>query len=131
MPRWMAISIPSMPGSAEQLFPSTLKENEHVKADSVVAQLDQRDYELAVARAEAEFADAEAVVVAARANVPIASSNAGTQISSSAAATTRAHANVEAATREVMAAQSRVGAAKPGSREAQAPQLKPHGISSE
>ena len=101
-----------------------VKENEHVKADSVVVQLDQRDYELAVARAEAELADAEAAVVAARANVPIASSNAGTQISSSAAATTRAHANVEASTREVMAAQSRVVAAEARVREAQANAVK-------
>ena len=78
-----------------------VNENEHVKADTVVAQLDPRDYKLAVARAEAELADAEAVVLAAKANVPLASSTAGTQISSSAAVTTRARANVEAAKREI------------------------------
>src|SRR5213593_2217093 len=61
-----------------------VKENEHVKADALVVQLDRRDYELAVSRAQAELADAEALVVAARADVPIASSTAGTQISTSA-----------------------------------------------
>ena len=89
-----------------------VKDNEHVKADTVVVQLDPRDYELAVSRAQAELADAEAAVIAARANVPIASSTAGTQISSSAAATTRARASVEASNREVMAAQARVSAAE-------------------
>src|SRR5207249_534149 len=59
-----------------------VKDNEHVKADTVVVQLDPRDYGLAVSRAQAELADAEAAVVAARANVPIASSTAGTQIRS-------------------------------------------------
>src|SRR5262249_3209555 len=101
-----------------------VKENEHVKGDTIVVQLDPRDYEVAVSRAEAELADAEAAVVAARANVPIASSSAGTQISTSAAATSRAHANVEASNREVMAAQARVGVAEARVKEAEAAALK-------
>jgi membrane fusion protein (multidrug efflux system) len=102
----------------------TVKENEHVKADMVLVQLDPRDYQVAVSRAEAELADAEAAVVAARANVPIASSSAGTQISTSAAATARAHANVEASNREVMAAQARVSAAEARVKEAEATAVK-------
>jgi len=101
-----------------------VKENEHVKVDAVVVQLDPRDYEVAVSRAEAELADAEAAVVAARANVPIASSSAGTQISTSAAATSRAHANVEASNREVMVAQARVTAAEARVKEAEAAAVK-------
>jgi membrane fusion protein, multidrug efflux system len=101
-----------------------VKENEHVKADTVVVQLDPRDYKVAVARAEADLAAAEAAVVGARANIPIASSTAGTQISSTAAATARAHANLEAAKREVMAAQAHVGAAEARVKETQAAAVK-------
>ncbi len=101
-----------------------VKENEHVKAGTVLVQLDPRDYELAVSRAEADLAAAQAAVVGARANVPLASSTAGTQISTSSAATARARANVEAANREVMAAQARVNAAEARIKEAEATETK-------
>jgi len=101
-----------------------VKENEYIKADTVAVQLDPRDYQVAVARAEAELADAQANVVAARANVPLASSSAGTQISTSLAATSRARANAEAANREVMAAQARVVVAEARIKEADAAAVK-------
>jgi membrane fusion protein, multidrug efflux system len=101
-----------------------VKENEHVRADTVVVQLDPRDYKVAVARAEADLAAAAAAVVAARASVPIASSTAGTQISSTAAATARARANLEATKREVMAALARFGAAEARVKETQAAAVK-------
>src|SRR5689334_16779291 len=37
-----------------------VKENQHVEAGQVLVQIDTRDYEIAVARAEADLADAEA-----------------------------------------------------------------------
>jgi membrane fusion protein, multidrug efflux system len=97
-----------------------VKENDHAKAGTVLVQLDQREFELAVSRAQAELAEAQATVIAARANVPIASSSAGTQISSTAAGTARARANIEASEREVMAAQARVAVAAARVKEAQA-----------
>jgi membrane fusion protein, multidrug efflux system len=97
-----------------------VKENDHVKAGTVLVQLDPREFELAVSRAQAELAEAQAVVIAARANVPIASSTAGTQISSTVAAAARARANIEASNREVMAAQARVAVAEARVKEAQA-----------
>jgi membrane fusion protein, multidrug efflux system len=101
-----------------------VKENEHVKADTLVVQLDTRDYELAISRAEAELAGAQAAVIAAQAGVPVASSTAGAQISSSAALTARGRANVEASNREVLAAQSRLAAAQARVKEAQAQAIK-------
>ncbi len=98
----------------------TVKENQHVTAGSLVSQLDPRDYEVAVARANAELADAEATVLAARASVPIASSAAGTQISSAEAMTARASGAVEASNREMLAAQAGLNAAQARVREAQA-----------
>src|SRR5262245_22130474 len=62
-----------------------VKENQRVEAGAVLAQLDSRDYEIAVDRAEAELAQAQAAAVAARAGVPVAFSTAGTQITSSEA----------------------------------------------
>lgn len=96
------------------------KENQHVKADTMVAQLDPRDFEVAVARAKAELADAEAALVAARAGIPIASSSAGTQISSTQAVTLRAQGAVEVANRELLADQARLNSAQAGVKEAEA-----------
>jgi len=97
-----------------------VKENEHVDAGALVAQLDPRDYEIAVARAEADLAEARAVVLAAQAGVPVASSAAGTQITSSEAVSERAKSGVEVANKELAAAQAKLNSAQAQVREAQA-----------
>ena len=51
-------------------------DNQAVEAGTVLVELDQRDYEIALERARAELADAEAAAVAAKANVPITSTTA-------------------------------------------------------
>lgn len=95
-------------------------ENQRVEAGTVLAQLDSRDYEVAVARAEAEMAQAQADVVAARAGVPVASSTAGAQITSSEAIAERAIAGVDLAGKESQAAEARLNASQARVREAQA-----------
>src|SRR5438067_2441245 len=95
-------------------------ENQRVDAGTIVAQLDSRDYEVAVARAEAELAQAQANAVGARAGIPVASSTAGAQITSSEAIAERAKGGVELASKEVQAAQARFNAAEAHVREAQA-----------
>jgi membrane fusion protein, multidrug efflux system len=97
-----------------------VKENQNVAAGTVLAQIDARDYEIAVARAEAELAQAQAAVVGARAGVPVASSNAGVQITSSEAIAERAKSGVDVADRELAAAQARLNAAQARLRETQA-----------
>jgi membrane fusion protein (multidrug efflux system) len=97
-----------------------VNENQHVDAGTILAQIDPRDYEIAVKRAEAELAQAEATVVAARAGVPVASSAAGTQITSSEAIAERAKSGVEVAGKESAAAQARLNSAQARVREAQA-----------
>jgi len=99
-------------------------ENQRVDAGTIVAQLDSRDYEVAVARAEAELAQAQANAVGARAGIPVASSTAGAQITSSEAIAERAKGGVELASKEVQAAQARFNAAEAHVREAQANALK-------
>src|SRR5919197_1451704 len=49
-----------------------VKENQFVAAGTILAQLDARDYQIAVARAEADLTQAQSAVVAAHAGVPIA-----------------------------------------------------------
>jgi membrane fusion protein (multidrug efflux system) len=96
------------------------KENQHVDAGTVLTQLDTRDYEIAVARAEAELAQARASSAAARAGLPIASSAAGTEITSSEAIAERAKRGVEVTNRELAAVQARLNATQARVREAQA-----------
>jgi membrane fusion protein (multidrug efflux system) len=95
-------------------------ENQKVEAGTILVQLDSRDYEVAVARAAAELAQAQAGVVAARAGVPVASSTAGAQITSSEAIAERAKAGVELATNDAAAAEAKLNSAQAHVREAQA-----------
>ena len=98
----------------------SVKENQRVEAGAVVAQVDARDYQIAVARAEAELAQTQAAAVAARAGVPVATSAAGTQITSAEAIAERAKGGVEVATSELQAVQARLNVAQARVREAQA-----------
>jgi membrane fusion protein, multidrug efflux system len=92
-------------------------DNQYVEAGTVLAQLDPRDYEVAVANAKAVLASAQANASAQRANVPITSVNTATQLSS-------ALADVENATAGLAAAERQVDAARASLREAEANDLK-------
>jgi len=105
---------------AGTVLSANVEENQRVEAGTVLAQLDPRDYEVAVARAEAELAQTQAGVIAARAGVPVASSTAGAQITSSEAIAERAKGGVELAARELLAAEARLNSAQARVREAQA-----------
>jgi membrane fusion protein (multidrug efflux system) len=97
-----------------------VKDNQHVDAGAVLAQVDSRDYEIAVARAEAELAQAQAGVLGARADIPVATSTAGTQITSSEAIAERAKSGVDVAGKELEAARAKLNSAEARVREAQA-----------
>jgi membrane fusion protein (multidrug efflux system) len=81
-------------------------ENDYVKRGQVLAQLDPKDYQVALQRTQAELADASATARAASTGVPITSTT-----STSSVATARANLN---------AAQKAVDAAQAREREAQA-----------
>lgn len=98
----------------------SVKENQHVEAGATLAQIDPRDYQIAVARAEADLAQAEADAQGARAALPVASSTAGAEITSSEAVAERAKSGVVLANREVAAAEARLHAAQARVRETQA-----------
>jgi membrane fusion protein (multidrug efflux system) len=76
------------------------KENQEIEASSVLVQLDSRDYEVALQKAEAQLADARATAHAARMEVPIMSTTTASQLSNAKAA-------VQAALKEVADARAR------------------------
>jgi membrane fusion protein (multidrug efflux system) len=84
----------------------TVADNQLVSAGTLLVQIDPRDYEVALARAEADLAEAEASAGAAKTNVPVTSAATETQstTASSEADTERARlAEADARLREAQA----------------------------
>ena len=89
---------------AGQVVHVDVDENQLVKAGDPIAELDPRDYQVAVENAQAALASAKAAAAAANVNVPITSINTGSNLSS-------AGADVSAATASISQAQSQLAAA--------------------
>ena len=87
-------------------------DNQAVKAGDVLVEIDPRDYQLAVEKAEADLAAAQSAERAARADVPITSTTSRSGVTSAEAGTSNAEAAVQAADREVDAARAKVESAK-------------------
>jgi membrane fusion protein (multidrug efflux system) len=92
-------------------------DNQFVAAGTVLAQLDPKDYEVAVAIARATLATSEASAAALRTNVPITSTDTASQLSTTQASVLNANAGVGVAQRQFDAAQAAL-------REAEANDLK-------
>jgi membrane fusion protein (multidrug efflux system) len=92
-------------------------DNQHVQAGTVLAQLDPKDYEVAIAVAHAAQANDEASAAAIRSSVPITSTDTASQLST-------AQADVENATAGLAGAQRQFEAAQAALREAEANDLK-------
>ena len=97
-----------------------VQENQQVKAGDVIAELDPKDYEIAVENAQAALATAEANAAAANVNVPITSISTGSNLRSAGADVTGTRASVEQAQKQLAAAQARVAQAKANNIKAQA-----------
>jgi membrane fusion protein (multidrug efflux system) len=81
-------------------------DNQFVKAGTVLAQLDPKDYEVAVANAKAAWANGQASAAALQTNVPLTSVNTSSELSSAAADVDNFNAGLLAAERQVDAAQA-------------------------
>lgn len=81
-------------------------DNQYVEAGTVLAQLDPKDYDVAVANAKATLANDEASAAAQQTNVPITSINTSSQLSSAQADIDNAKAGLLAAERGFDAAQA-------------------------
>jgi membrane fusion protein (multidrug efflux system) len=87
-------------------------DNEYVKAGTVMVAIDPRDYDVALQRAEAEFADARASLQAARVGVPITTTTTSGQLSLAGATVERAQAGLQVATGGVDVARARLNSAR-------------------
>ena len=96
----------------------------HVNQGDVLVELDKSDYQVAVARAEAELADAEASLVSARTEVPMVTVTSNSNLNSTRSGSQDAAMAVNMAEQQVGAAQSRVVSAEANVRVAQANALK-------
>lgn len=94
-------------------------ENQEVKAGALIAELDPRDYEVAVEQAQATLASAEAAAAAANVAVPLTTINTGSSLSSAGADVSGAQAGVLQAQGQLQAAQARVAQAEANNVKAQ------------
>ncbi len=92
-------------------------DNQYVEVGTVLARLDPKDFEVAVANAKATLANNQAGAAALLTNVPITSVNTSSQLSS-------AQADVENARAGIIAAQRQFDAAQASLRQAEANDLK-------
>src|SRR5271167_1158914 len=83
-------------------------DNQLVKAGTVLAEIDPRDYQVAVDQARANVADAEAQAASLGINVPITSINTTSQTSASEADVENAKAGISAAQQQYDAAQAQL-----------------------
>jgi membrane fusion protein (multidrug efflux system) len=91
-----------------QVLKVDVEENQVVKAGDTIAELDPRDYQVAVENAEAALASAQANAAAANVNVPITSVNTGSTLRSAGADVSGTQASVGQAEKQLDAAHAKV-----------------------
>jgi membrane fusion protein (multidrug efflux system) len=91
-----------------------------VKAGDVLVRIDPRDYEAALAKAEADLADAEAALETSRIDIPITSTNTSSQLKSATSGRADATAFHRGTEDQLNAAKARLETAAAQVREAQA-----------
>jgi len=94
-----------------------IDDNQYVEAGTVLAQIDPKDYQVAVDKAKADLASAEAAALAAGNNVPITTANSTSQLDS-------ATADVQNTQAGILAAQQQADAAKAALAQAEANDVK-------
>jgi membrane fusion protein (multidrug efflux system) len=99
-------------------------DNQEVQTGTVLLQIDPRDYQVSLQRAQADLADAEAAWQGARSGVPITATTTAGQITTAGANVERAQAGASAAANEVDAARARLASIQARLREATANSLK-------
>ena len=88
-----------------------VEDNQYVQAGAVLVEIDPTDYQVALERAKADYADAVAVAEAARVNVPVTSVSTSGQLTAAQADVVNARAGISAAAQQYEAAKARVAEA--------------------
>jgi membrane fusion protein (multidrug efflux system) len=89
-----------------------VEDNQTVKQGDLIAEIDPKDYQVAVEQAQASLASAQAAAIQANVNVPITSVNVNTSVDTTSSDVQGATASVDQARKQEQAAQARVAAAK-------------------
>ncbi|WP_263409565.1 HlyD family secretion protein [Terriglobus tenax] len=101
-----------------QVIKVYVEDNQQVEAGKVLAEIDPKDYEVALQQAEAQLANAQAAYEQATVNVPITSLNTRTETSTTGSDVQSAIAAVAQSQKQVAAAAARVEQAKANSTKA-------------
>ena len=99
-------------------------DNQYVEPGTVLVEIDPKDYQVALAKAEAELADARAVAQAAGSDVPIASVSTTSGVRTAESGLDEAEAAIAVADRQLDAAQAQRTAAEARLRERRAAAVK-------
>jgi membrane fusion protein (multidrug efflux system) len=91
-----------------------------VKAGDVLVRIDPRDYEVAVAKAEADLRDAEAALESSRIDIPITATNTASQLKTANSSRVDAAAFLLGVQRQLAAARDRLASAEALVRDAEA-----------
>jgi membrane fusion protein (multidrug efflux system) len=102
-----------------QVIKVNVTDNQKVNAGDVIADIDPRDYQVALEQAEAQLANAKASYSQQSVNVPITSIQSHTQVATSGSDVATAEATVAQQQKQVAAAQARVDQAKANALKAQ------------
>jgi membrane fusion protein (multidrug efflux system) len=94
-------------------------ENQYVDAGTVLAEMDPKDFEVAVQQDEANLQSAEAAYEAARVNVPVININTGTNLRTAGVDVSTANAQVAQSEKQLEAAQAAVAQAQANNVKAQ------------
>jgi membrane fusion protein (multidrug efflux system) len=87
-------------------------DNQQVNIGAPIAEIDPKDYQVALEQAQATLASAQAAAIQANVNVPITNVNVSTSVSTTGSDVQGATASVEQARKQAAAAEARVAAAK-------------------
>lgn len=97
---------------AGQVTKVYVEDNQEVKAGDLLAEIDPKDFQVALEQAQANLASAEAAAIQANVNVPITDISTRTTISTTSSDVQSAQAAVAQAVKQVAAANARVEQAK-------------------
>jgi membrane fusion protein, multidrug efflux system len=95
-----------------QVIKVYIDDNQKVEQGQAIAEIDPRDYQVALEQAQANLANSQAAAIQATVNVPITSVNVNTSVSTTGSDVQGSTASVEQARKEAQAAQARVDQAK-------------------
>src|SRR6202140_3135164 len=96
------------------------EDEQYVKAGDVLVRLDPRDYEVALAKAQADLGDAEAALDSSRIDIPIVTATTASQLKTATSSRADATAFVLGSQRQLIAARARFDSAQAQVREAEA-----------